>query len=192
MEEIIAQQASEGEFQDLTFHIDDCRLNGRNQYELKVSGAFKNNMLGFNLLLAQELLSGSGEQDNGSLFTFYGQAVEINSIGKSSDWFIDALHELYVIPDDGLWRSALDKVVRMWREKVIRKKNAMKEQLRFSAVSLGGRENDVNRFKLFYDEENKKGMYFEFFIHINLESKILELNEKDTDYRRAMLKAFSK
>ena len=46
------------------------------------------------------------------------------------------------------------------------------------------------KFKVFYDDSNEKNLYSEFYINIDLNNKILELNEKDQDYRENILKAF--
>lgn len=46
-------------------------------------------------------------------------------------------------------------------------------------------------FKVFHDDENKMGLYFEMFLHIDIPSGYVRFDEKDEEYRENVLKSFA-
>lgn len=192
MEYKTINQGTEEGFQDLTFTITENSYNQKSQRQIISFGIYKEENVGFGLLLAPEmLLDDPNNQKREGLFTFFQQGIEIFSLGSSSDSFVEALAELYDVKDNG-WERILKILSNIGGKQ---KKLVMKERIPFSAVSLNQTSKDedgTQSFKLFYDENNGQGLYSEFYINIDLQTKTLQFNEKDTGYRRNLLKAFSK
>src|SRR5262249_545654 len=101
--------------------------------------------------------------------------IKIKSIGIESNAFIEKLSVLYELTNDN---------------------NYMKNTIPFTSFALGGDPrafvNEYIKFKVFYDDQDELGLYSEFYININLLKRILEMKEKDIEYRENILKAFSK
>jgi len=98
------------------------------------------------------------------------QSVHIRSMGAESDAFVKALAELYGRPTLKAFRQ---------------------QPLSVTAFSLN--ETPVNldkdgyyKLKLFL-EEYDEDLYSEVFLNINTEKKEIEINEKDWEYRRAII-----
>jgi len=71
---------------------------------------------------------------------------------------------------------------------------AMKPELKLTALAMDGDpqrpEKEPLEIKCFY-ESDKQDESAEFFTNIDLKARRLELNEKDEEYRAAMVKAFA-
>jgi len=49
---------------------------------------------------------------------------------------------------------------------------------------------DLN-FKVFHDDENKLGLYFETFLQVDTPSHYVRFDEKDEEYRENVVKSFA-
>ena len=51
-------------------------------------------------------------------------------------------------------------------------------------------EQQELKFKLFFDENEEEGLYFEIYLNIDKKNGTLTLAEKDEEYRQNILRAF--
>jgi hypothetical protein len=104
------------------------------------------------------------------LATYQG-TVTYQSLGAPSDAFVRVLDRLY--------GTRLGPA-------------RMRPSTVFTGVSLGGEPHDLEkgptRIKLFHESDDEE-LYAELFTNIDLARGVLEIHEKDPDYRPAMLKA---
>jgi hypothetical protein len=101
---------------------------------------------------------------------FYREGVNFYSIGKLSDNFTRALHSLFQI--DGTLGN-------------------MQDSVGSTALIVSGRpehfDEDYIKAKVFFDGANEKNLYAEWYVNVDLKNKILELREKDPEYRKNIL-----
>ncbi|MDI7157980.1 hypothetical protein QMM42_16140 [Leptospira santarosai] len=73
--------------------------------------------------------------------------------------------------------------------------NSLRNEIELVSILLKGNPRDLLHskllFKCFYDTEERKNLYSEFYINIHLGQKRLELAEKDFDYRPNIVKLLS-
>ncbi len=109
----------------------------------------------------------NGEVDNSR---FYGEGVNFYSIGELSDKFIKALIGLYKID------SKLIKI---------------NDKVESTNFVHGGRpenfEKEYIKTKIFFVDTDEKRFYGEWFVNIDLKSKILEIMGKDSEYRQNII-----
>jgi hypothetical protein len=103
---------------------------------------------------------------------FSKRAVKINTIGIESNEFIKALSELYGFPTQKLFTTKTITSTAF----SLNKKNADLDK------------SDYYKFKVFLEG---KDTYGELFLNINTDEKIIELHEKDQEYREAIIKVLS-
>jgi hypothetical protein len=51
-------------------------------------------------------------------------------------------------------------------------------------------EGEHLNFKVFHDDEDKIGLYFEMFLHVDVPSGYVRLDENDEEYRENVVKSF--
>lgn len=68
-------------------------------------------------------------------------------------------------------------------------------QLDLTSIALDGNpmliETEHLNFKVFHDDEDKLGLYFEMFLHVDIPSGYVRFDEKDEEYRENVLKSFA-
>ncbi len=101
----------------------------------------------------------------------YTGTVTYRSLGPPSDALIQALDELY--------STKLQPTI-------------MRPTTIFTAISLEGEPADLakgpTKFKLFF-ESDSEDRYAEFYTNIDLANGVLQIREKDPDYRSPLVKA---
>jgi hypothetical protein len=101
----------------------------------------------------------------------YKGDVALRSVGPTSDALLQALAALY-----GAEARA----------------GKMREETAFTGISMAGEPASLDKgpvkLKLFFERE-AEDRYAELYLNIDAAKKELWLNEKDTDYRRAILSA---
>lgn len=69
------------------------------------------------------------------------------------------------------------------------------QQLDLTSIALDGDpmliETEHLNFKVFHDDEDKLGLYFELFLHIDIPAGYVRFDEKDEEYRANVLKSFA-
>jgi hypothetical protein len=172
---IINENSDEG-FQDLQFNIVQTKED-QNFISFSVRGNYDGQLVGFNVLTLKGMQPGVLDHENFSLNkgAFYAKGIIIRRTGKESDAFITILSSLYGIPT---------------------KNNKMRNEVEFTSFALEGNPiNYVNeniKFKVFFDDNDDKGLYSEAYINVKFMEGILEFHEKDIEYRKNLIEAMSK
>jgi hypothetical protein len=140
-------------------------------------GLYKNKTVGLKLEIRSNLPAGitSGGELNPNGGVAWN-AVKFISIGQESDNLISALAQLYNEPTENVFT---------------------KDVLTPTLFSLNQQEVQLDKpgyykFKLFFNDTSEdENKYAEMFLNINTEERIIELHEKDHDYRRPLLNTFT-
>jgi hypothetical protein len=105
---------------------------------------------------------------------FYSSGVVVRSTGDTSRHLADVFSETYILP------VTLAEPL---------------QQLELTSIALDGDptliETQHLNFKVFHDDEDKLGLYFEMFLHIDIPSGYVRFDEKDEEYRVNVLKSFA-
>lgn len=159
-------------FIDISLNIiEKSKENNADVFTAK--GFYKSKEVGLKFIINSHIPKGiapTGELLNQG---FVNDAVQIISIGKESDEFIKALSELYKFPTD----------------------KPFSKQIKVPAIfSLNQADADFDKpnyynFKMFFDFEGGEA---ELYLNINTANQIIELNEKDPEYRQALIEVFTK
>jgi len=156
----------EGGFIDLAFPLIHHEIfkDGRNSIEAR--GRHNNRVVGFRVLLHPRWDRKSLEGGGGSI---YWGKVSLQSLGPESDDLALSLDELYGT-NTGVRKMA--------------------EHTECLAVGLGNDPRQIHRqiinMKLFFDAKDEKP-YAEVFINFNVSANVVELREKDPEYRRGVV-----
>lgn len=170
--ELTSSQGAEEGWQDMIFTITEKKKENA-FWILTCKSKFRNKIVGLQISIADEIPAGiiNEEIDNSK---FVPKGVVIQSIGKESDKLIEVMSKLYGQP----------KKVKFTNEK-----------LPFTVFPLnkekGTLENGRLHFKVFYDQEDDRNLYAEFFLNPDLKNGNLELNEKAEEYRQNIVGLFS-
>lgn len=173
LEEITSRSDTSGNFSDVFLKIiSDDKKDSTHVYVAK--GLFKGKTVGLMFEVKSNMtagLSADGEMDSGG---FINRPIKIISIGKESDEFVKALSELYGKPTAMPFVKQLEVA---------------------SAYSLNQEMADLDKpgyykFKLFlgYADEDIPELY----LNVNTTKKIIELFEKDQEYRSSIINVFTK
>ena len=104
-------------------------------------------------------------------FTAYKGVVTYRSVGPASDALVQIIDELY---GTGLHPTS------------------MRAEIKITGISLEGRPDELKqgpvKIKLFY-ESDAEDRYAELFTNIDFQKSVLEINEKDEDYRKPVMRA---
>ena len=172
LEEITAHMEKGGGFCDVFLHIvADKKTDKSHIYTVK--GLYKGKTVG----LQAEVKNGIGAGLSSEGITsaaFKDDGIVLSSIGQESDEFVKALSSLYKLPAT---------------------KPFSKKSIKPAAVSLNESAVDFNSnkryaFKLFF-EADASGNVPELFFNLDLAKQIIELNEKDEEYREGVIKALT-
>lgn len=105
---------------------------------------------------------------------FYESGVLVRGIGDPTRYLADMFSEVYILPVDTAQPL---------------------QQLDFTSIALDGDpmliETEHLNFKVFHDDEDKLGLYFEMFLHIDIPTGYVRFVEKDEEYRGNALKSFA-
>lgn len=139
-------------------------------------GLYKNKIVGLKFEVNSKLPFGiTTDGEINSKGGFVRNGVKFISTGQESDELINALADLYNEPI---------------------KKPFSKNRISATVFSLNKKDADFSKkdyykFKLFFNDEGDENNYAEMFFNVNTEEQIIELHEKDHNYRKPLLKAFT-
>jgi len=160
---------SEGDFPDLVFAIREHKKLPDGTQTILASGIHNGRPVGLEILLGPAWLEGSLGTDL-PLSTYRGEVI-YRSIGAESDLLIQSLDQLY-----GTKQSP----------------KAMNKATTFTGITLGGDPRDLAKepvkIKLFFESDAEDG-YAELYTDIDLKAGKLYINEKDEEYRPAIIGA---
>ena len=104
---------------------------------------------------------------------FYPQGIIIRRIGDTTRHLADVFAEVYIAP--------------------ISNAEPLQE-LDLTSFALDGDptlvETEHLNFKVFHDDSDALGLYFEMFLHIDIPEGFIRLDEKDEEYRENVVKSF--
>ena len=164
----ITSESEEG-YHDLVFAIEDHQKLTDGAQRILASGMYKGRKVGLEIDLGAEWRSGPLDAD--VPVTIFRGSVSYRSIGMESDLLLHAIDEVY-----GTKQAP----------------KAMNKATEFSAISIGGDPRDLAKepvkIKLFF-ESNEEDRYAELFTNIDLKARKLYINEKDEEYRTAIVRA---
>ena len=105
---------------------------------------------------------------------FYDRGVTIRATSEPPQHLADVFSEAYITPV----RDAVPL-----------------HQLDLTSIALDGDpmliETEHLNFKVFHDDEDKVGLYFEMFLHVDIPSRYVRFDEKDEEYRQNVVKSFA-
>jgi hypothetical protein len=163
----ITADNEEGGFIDLGFSIRSHEKLPDGSEALHAYGMHHSHEVGITVIVGNEWKPGA---PMGSMETFQGK-VTYRSLGAPSDTLLQILDQLY---GTGL------------------QPKKMRHETVFVGISLEGEPADLDRgpakIKLFY-EPDQEDRYVELYTNIDLAKGILQIHEKDPDYRKAVIKA---
>ena len=169
---IIANQTDEEGWQDLIFNITEKNLES-NVWNLKCQGLYHGEKVGFRISILESIEAGINV-DGIDNTKFLNSGIQIESIGEQSDKLIQILSKLYKQPISLKFTN---------------------ERLDYTVFPLNREkanlENGRFHFKLFFDDEDERGLYSELFVNPNFPKETLEFNEKDMEYRTNIIKSMS-
>jgi hypothetical protein len=105
---------------------------------------------------------------------FYGKGAVVRGVGKNTRHLADVFAELYITPVTDAEPL---------------------HQLDLTTFALDGDpmliETEHLNFKVFHDDDDKRGLYFEMFLHVDIPSGYVRFDEKDEEYRVNVVKSFA-
>ncbi len=175
---ILDQFSGEG-FIDLVFRISVFE-NGDQRYRFHLSASYDGNEVGLNVEMLKGIQGGFREDENEELQlvqeNVYHEGVEFFRSGVDSDSLVSVIGDLYGLP------------LRRLR---------MVDSHAFTAIALHeGRiefDSELANIKLFANDEEKcpEEDYFECFFNVDFANGLAYWNEKDQDYREALIKSLT-
>ncbi len=172
--DLTANQIEVEGWQDFILTITQKKLLKTGYWDLICEAKYKGQIVGIRIYIFEGLEPGivEGGLDNTK---FVREAVKIESIGEESDNFIKIVSSLY--------------------EQEI-SENFTNELLSYTVFPLNEAKADLNngqfKFKIFFDDNDEKGLYSEIYLNANFPNGTIELNEKDEEYRENIIKSMTK
>jgi hypothetical protein len=105
---------------------------------------------------------------------FYSKGVVVRGVGDITRHLADVFAEVYITPV---------------------KDAEPLHQLDLTSFALDGDptliETEHVNFKVFHDDDDKRGLYFEMFFHVDIPSGYVRFDEKDEEHRENVVKSFA-
>ena len=165
-----AAESEEG-YHDLVFLIQEHRTLADGSQLISAAGTHKGKPVGLQIALSPSWKQGSIDLGGGSSLATYRGDVTFRSVGAESDLLLQIMDHLY-------------------GTKLSPKK--MKNETIFTAISLEGNpqslKNGMTKIKLFF-ETDKEDEEAELFANIDVNTNKVYINEKDAEYRSAVINA---
>jgi hypothetical protein len=165
----IHSKAGEG-FVDLSFAIESREQPAGAAQRLVAVGLDRDQEVAFSITLEPGWKEG---KLGGVDLTTFGGTVILGSVGPRSDHLVQAIDRIYAT---GLGPKTLA------------------QQVKFTGISLAGRPDSLDsgpvKIKLFFESE-VEDRYAELFLNLDVARGAVELNEKDPDYRKAVVQALA-
>jgi hypothetical protein len=141
--------------------------------KITAQGTYRGRPVGIEIEIQGQMRPGIVDDDFDTT-AVYENGIVIRAIGDSTQRLADVFSEVYIIP--------------------VKDAEPLYE-LDLTCIALDGDpaliETEHLNFKVFHDDEDKRGQYFEMFLHIDIPLAYVRLNEKDEDYRENVVKSFA-
>lgn len=172
LEEITAHIDSSQDWNDIFLKIiSETETDSSHIYISK--GLYHGKTVGLKSEIKKEIKAGivSGQMNQEG---FARNGIKLITIGHESDELIKALSELYKFPTTKPFTKSIIPISLF--------------SLNEKAINLESK--DYFKFKLFLAEDSET-LYGEIFFNIDLGKRIIEINEKDEDYRKNIIKVLT-
>ena len=163
--------STENGFVDLSLTVDNYKLNSDKSQEIVAKGALDKRILAFKIIFSSEWDKQKIEDVDG--YFYWGKAHFI-SLGEETDSFLEILTSLYNVDSENynVPKEIYTQVVGL---------NCNPEKM----------DSESNKMKFFFNPDGDEELYSEVFINIDINSKTLEFNEKDNDYRLPLVNSLT-
>jgi hypothetical protein len=173
----ILNQFSEAGFVDCFLRI-AARVDHRDHHELDLLASYKRRRIGFKVLVRKGIRGAFDGEANLIAAHVYRSGIEFRRTGPESDSLVVSVAELYKLSTPSPAR--------------------MVDRIAFTGIALH-EDGDVDmavdpiKIKLFaYDrEDDPQDRYFESFFNLDLKNGFVYWNEKDQEYRSALLRGLA-
>lgn len=166
-------QLSEEGFIDMVFRISDTHVDKNGWYTLTAEAKHRGTLVGLQIAVQPGMRPGIVNDDIDKT-AFYSKGILLIRDGANSDALLRTFEELYKSPVRDL---------------------KFREKSETTSIALMGDprklQTEYLKFKIFHDDQDERGEYFELFLHINIKGGIIVLNEKDQEYRPTILKGLA-
>ena len=173
LEDITARFVPEEGWYDIFLKIADQNENDHSVIYI-AKGLYEGKVVGLKLEVKKDMTAGLLPSAEINQNAFYRNGIQFFSIGSESDELVRALSKLYQFPTTNPFSESIA--------------GAMTFSLNEIPVDLKSKEH--YKFKLFFHDDSED-LYCEMFCNINLVDDIIELHEKDEDYRENIIKTFT-
>lgn len=166
-------QLSEEGFVDMVFAVRDVHVDKNGWHTIRADAKHQGTVVGLNVIVRPGMGPGvvDGQVD---ISEFHPDGVWLGRSGPESDRLLGILASLY----------GIDVIPKTFREYV-----------RSTSVALFGDPGNLGqeyvKFKVFHDDKDEHGEYFELYVHVNLPGGVVAVNEKDHEYRPTVIKGCS-
>lgn len=163
---------TENGFADLVLPITRFRCTEQFACLIEARGLYQGRDIGLRVRLSADL---SEPDPTGDIpeASFRKDGVEFQSLGEPTRDMALILQEAYGVKF---------------------KSNSIRKSLSMTSTTLEGNPKQIEqqelKFKLFFDENEEEGLYFEIYLNIDKKNGTLTLAEKDEEYRQNILRAF--
>jgi len=171
----IQAPADSRDFVDLTFGVGQLERQNDGTIVVPLKAIFEQQEIGFSVKVPTQLSAGLLGKGSDLKVKVVPQGIQLLRSGDASDRFVTTLERLYGIGNTPL---------------------KMARQIRTTAINLAGNDQDLDRdpikLKLFFNDQNtNQEDYAECYLNLDLSHNYVELAEKDTDYRKPLVKTLS-
>ena len=173
LEDITARFDPEEGWYDIFLRITD-RQEENNSVVYVAKGLYEGRVVGLKVEVNKDMSAGLLSSGEINQEAFYRNGIRFFSIGSESDELVRALSKLYQFP-----------TVKPFSESIV---GAMTFSLNEISVDLTSKEHF--KFKLCFRDDSED-LYCEMFCNIDLVDDVIELHEKDADYRENIIKTFT-
>ncbi len=168
----LTQLSGEG-FIDMVFRIRDIHVDKNWWYTLTTDAKHRGTIVGLKIAVQPGMRPGIVGNDIDKT-AFYSKSILLIRDGSNSDALLRTFESLYKHPVRDLKFRDMSEV---------------------TSFALNGDPRKIKteyvKFKIFHDDQDERGEYFELYLHINIPGGFIALNEKDQEYRPTILKGLT-
>lgn len=153
--------------------IRDIHMDENGWFTLTANAKHEGTTVGLEIAVQQDMCAGIIGNDIDKT-AFYSKGILLIRDGSNSNALLRAFESLYKQPNQDVKFRDMSEV---------------------TSIPLNGDPRKLKteyvKFKIFHDDQDQHGEYFELFLHINIPGGIIALNKKDQEYRSTILKGFA-
>lgn len=158
---------------DVQVPIVSARTSTDGRTIIVAQGEYRGRSVGVELSIQGQIKPGIVGDDIDET-AFYGSGVVVRGVSGITKNLADVFSEVYILPV-GIAEPL--------------------QGLDLTSFALDGDpmliDTEHLNFKVFHDDEDKLGLYFEMFLHIDIPSGYVRFDEKDEEYRENVLRSFA-